>query len=281
MGRSIMHDSGYESAFASRILSYIAEMRSVGYKFDNAAEMLFRFDRFCLEGQHTGPELGREVVEAWCEKRPHESARTQSNRIYPVRGLALHIIKAGGSAYVAPFTDWRTKRYAYQPHIFTEDEMRRLLAASDAFEPCPVSPRRHVVMPMALRLIYGCALRVSEAARLEIRDVDLDDGALMIRATKFNKSRVVPMADGLGRRCRQYADDLLGGKPKDYSFLPSHKGRFYDIGTIYGFFRQALHKAQIPHTGKGPRIHDLRHNGFSGVMGRGHPFRLQDSPSSR
>jgi integrase len=113
---------------------------------------------------------------------------------------------------------------------------------------------------MALRLIYGCALRVSEAAHLEIRDVDLDDGALMIRATKFNKSRVVPMADGLGRRCRQYADDLLEGKPKDYPFLPSHKGRFYDIGTIYGFFRQALHKAQIPHTGKGPRIHDLRHS---------------------
>jgi integrase len=255
-----MRDSGYESVFASHINSYIAEMRSVGYKFDIAAYVLFRFDRFCCDQALSGPGLEREIVEAWCAKRPHESVRTQANRIYPVRGLARHIIKAGGSAYVAPFTGLKIERNSYQPHIFAESEIKRLLASCDAFDPCPASPRRHVVMPMAIRLIYGCALRVSEAVHLKIDDVDLDDGTLTIRATKFNKSRIVPMAEGLTSRCRQYACDLLQGKPTDYPFLPSHRGGFYDIGTVYGFFRQALHKAQIPHTGKGPRVHDLRHS---------------------
>jgi integrase len=236
------------------------EMRSAGYRFEHGAAMLARFDRFCHEQGYAGESLGQQVVNAWCGRRPHESARTQERRISPVRGLARHIIRIGGQAHVAPFQRSRLQRYDYQPHIFTADEIRRLLAASDSFAPSPVSSRRHIVMPMAIRLIYGCALRISEAAHLSISDVDLTAATLSIRNTKFNKTRVVPMAEGLADRCRQYADRLLSEKSGDYPFLPSNRGGFYSRDAIYDFFRQALHRAGIPHSGIGPRVHDLRHS---------------------
>lgn len=47
---------------------------------------------------------------------------------------------------------------------------------------------------MMLRLIYGCGLRISEAIKLRVGDVDLQTGVLLIRAAKFNKDRYVPMA---------------------------------------------------------------------------------------
>jgi len=255
-----MRDYQYQSVFAPEISGYISEMRSVGYKFERAAEDLSRFDRFCQEQGCANPVLDRETVESWCRKRSHESARTHVRRISPVRGLARFIIKTGGHAYVAPSQNSKIDRYSHQPYIFTEDEIKRLLCACDSFALSPVSPRRHIVMPMAIRLIYGCALRISEAAHLAVGDVDLDNATLTIKDTKFNKSRIVPIAQGLACRCRHYAHDLLKGKPGDYPFFPSNRGCFYHRDAIYVFFRQSLHKAGIPHSGCGPRVHDLRHS---------------------
>lgn len=263
-----MREYDYKSSFAFYIKDYIAEMRAIGYKFEWGAEDLFRFDRFCCEERHVGADLYRDIVEAWGKRRPHESIRRQAGRISCVRGLAHYITKIGGNAYIAPRTGSAIKRYAYQPHIYTSDEIRRLLIACDLTAPCPVSPRRYIVMPMAIRLIYGCALRISEARHLEVRDVDLKDATLTIRHTKFGKSRIVPIAEGLAEKCRSYYREVLQGKSDQYPFLPSHKGSFYSSDAIYEFFRQALHRAGIPHTGDGPRIHDLRHTAACRCLSR-------------
>jgi integrase len=249
----------YASVFKTQIHDYMGQMRSVGYHFDTAAEVLWRFDRFCLEQGYADSNLSRFIVEGWNKRRPHESIRTQLQRISAVRGLARHIVRSGKEAFVTPGTNMGTERYSYQPHIFTSDEMGRLLAACDSFVPCPASPRRHIVMPMLIRLTYGCALRISEARKLEVRDVNLSEGTLTIRNTKFNKSRIVPVADGLTRNLGAYHETLLVGKADDYPFFPSHRGCVYSHAGIYCFFREALYRAGIPHTGKGPRIHDLRH----------------------
>ena len=110
-------------------------------------------------------------------------------------------------------------------------------------------------------MLYGCGLRISEAVNLTWQDVDLSKGTLFIHNTKFNKERILPIADSLTERCREYHNTIQGGEGGNSFFFPSPCDGHYSEGTIYCLFRKVLRQAQISHLGrgKGPRIHDLRH----------------------
>jgi integrase len=152
-------------------------------------------------------------------------------------------------------------RYTYIPYIFSSDEIKRIFEVCDHYPPKDCTPNRHLVLPLLIRMLYGCGLRISEAINLTRRDVDLNKGSLHIHKTKFNKERVIPMADSLTERCQEYCKTVNIGKMGNPFFFPSPAGGHYSEATIYKLFREVLRQAQISHLGrgKGPRIHDLRH----------------------
>ena len=51
---------------------------------------------------------------------------------------------------------------------------------------------------------YGLGLRVGEAARLHLQDIDWDRCVLTIHQTKFAKSRLVPFGPKLAARLNDY-----------------------------------------------------------------------------
>ena len=111
---------------------------------------------------------------------------------------------------------------------------------------------------MLFRILYCCGLRVSEALNLQIPDVDLENGTLLIVNGKFGKDRLVPMSGTITALCREYRANMPPGS--DYFFPAPDKGP-YSSCTIYTRFREILWQAGIPHGGRhrGPRVHDIRH----------------------
>ncbi len=139
--------------------------------------------------------------------------------------------------------------------------MKRIFEVCDHYPPNDCTPNRHLVLPLLLRILYGCGLRISEALHLTLQDINLTKGSLYIRNTKFNKERILPMADSLTERCREYCKNVdIGNMGNPYIF-PSPYGGHYSEATIYSLFREVLRQARISHLGrgKGPRIHDFRH----------------------
>jgi integron integrase len=65
------------------------------------------------------------------------------------------------------------------PTVLTADEVARLLKAME-------SP-----MQLVARLLYGTGMRLMEALRLRMKDVDFDRHAIVVREAKGNKDRVV------------------------------------------------------------------------------------------
>ncbi len=116
-------------------------------------------------------------------------------------------------------------------------------------------------MPELFRTLYGCGLRISEALKLTMADVNLDEGILVIREGKFRKDRLVPLSPGLSGRLRRYAGALDRTGDREEAFFPKQDGSHYDKGTIYSIFRRMLLAAGMSHGGRGhgPRLHDLRH----------------------
>ena len=177
-----------------------------------------------------------------------------------MRCFGKYLVRCGVDAYVLPYGLLAVNKYYFVPYVFSTKDVARLMDAANSLPPYARSPQRHIVMPMIFRLIYGCGLRISEARKLLIEDINLHDGVLLVRAAKFNKDRYVPMAQSLLQRCRSYAKQVVLGSNANSPFLPSPFRGFYCCGSIEYAFHQCLEIAGITHTDDGPTVHSLRHS---------------------
>jgi integrase len=150
---------------------------------------------------------------------------------------------------------------SFVPYIFTGDEIISIFDAADSITPGNISPCAHEVIPMILRLLYGCGLRASEACVLRKSNVDLRDGILTVFNSKNRKDRLVPMSESLTKRLRSYLDRVSVIRPEAEYVFPSPKSEYIQPVTVYERFREILFQAGIPHRGreKGPCLHSLRH----------------------
>jgi len=76
------------------------------------------------------------------------------------------------------------------------------------------------------------------------------------------------MAETLTRCCRIYLDKIHKFSTPGTFFFPSPYGGSYKVSTAYKLFREVLWKAGISHSGKGPRLHDIRHSHAVGCLKR-------------
>lgn len=250
----------FKSILCELITGYIDEKRATGYKYQKGASLLKQFDTLVARENLIKTELPKELVLLWTEKRSNETVSTRNGRISIVRGLAAYMIRIGYEAYMFPSSAISIDRYAYIPYIYSENEIKKIFIVCDNYLVSTVSPNRHLVLPLLFRMLYGCGLRISEALGLKLEDLDLNQGTLFIKDAKFGKERVIPMASTLTERCRLYAEKIHSFKDSSTIFFPSPYGGHYNTSTIYKLFRGVLWKAGISHSGRGPRLHDIRHS---------------------
>ena len=249
------------SVFAPFIIDFVEQKRALGYKYNAGVEVFNEFDSFCRQHELSSPTISKEFLSLWEGKRSHENETTQLCRISYVRTLCKHLCNNGydipGAFHSAP-----KKSREFVPYIFTKDEMERLFVAADKTTISVASPLRHLVMPVLFRLIYACGLRVSEAAKIRLVDVDLSKGVMTIYGAKGDKDRMVGISDSMLSLMVSYRNNPLISKAKSEYLFPAPDGGYYDSSTLYSYFREYLFVAGIPHKGrgKGPRVHDLRHS---------------------
>jgi integrase len=112
------------------------------------------------------------------------------------------------------------------------------------------------------RVLYCCGLRISEALNLHHEDVNLKDGVLIIKSSKFDKDRLVPMSESLRVIVQEFMVTAQLQYPNNNHLFPSrHFGRAANARCVHAYFKKMLFKSQISYEGrgKGPRLHDFRH----------------------
>ena len=178
-----------------------------------------------------------------------------------LRGFYRYAISRGFvTASPLPLTIPKLPRF--KPYIYSPAELRRILYSTESC--CrPLSDLDASVMRALILLMYGAALRTSEALSLTMRDVDLSGAVLTIRDSKFFKSRLVPLGPNTVRVLAEYArrHNSRSRKPDDSFFvdrnskqIPLHKFEraFKHIRKHAGLHRDGGPRCQ-------PRLHDLRH----------------------
>jgi len=151
----------------------------------------------------------------------------------------------------------------FVPYIFSRTELQRLFQQLQHF----TAHQRvsHFTLRMLLGLLYGAGLRLNEALRLRLADVDWQTGVLTISDTKFFKTRLVPLAPRLLEQLRQYLREQC--RPSSASqaapVLVNALGHPLTRQQAERAFRRLREQAQIHRTDGSryqPRLHDLRHS---------------------
>jgi integrase len=254
-----MNNPNYHGPFRTYIQNFVEVKQALGYKYLTEALRLKLFDKFTVEKYNSASALTKEIVMAWCTKKPHETQRNLCTRATVIRQFAIYLDNHGIDAYVIPKNHFRSGK-KYVPHIYTDTELQKFFQETDKCHYCSLCPNRHLIMPIIFRMIYSCGLRVSEVRRLKVQDVDLNNGILTINQSKKDNSRLVPMTDELTRRCQAYSKQIHRYSNPEGYFFPMIDDKPLTHNNIYKNFRKFLWKAGISHGGRGsgPRIHDFR-----------------------
>jgi len=246
--------------FASVANDFIEYKRAQGYKYYSEAKLLSRFCRFAESYPLDKPMLTRELVMDWTSPREGEAKKSRMHRVTCTNQFGKYLLALGYEVQsVLPQTRWGTSTFT--PYIFTHDEISKLFHAADSVYPVAQSRNMHKLLPVLMRLLYACGLRVSEAVGLQCKDVDLDKGILTIREAKNGRDRLIPVAMSLLSMLRDYRNNVIPwAADGDYFFMAPDR-TILSPNTVYGRFRRILWDGGIPYGGKGngPRLHDLRH----------------------
>jgi integrase/recombinase XerD len=242
------------------IAEYVALRKAIGYRFTTCEHRLKSFSRAAGAGidmQDVDPThvlcfLGKPTTTYW-----HHKYSTLS-------GFYRYAISRGHVAASPLPTSVPKLPPRFVPYIYTHDEVRRLLDAT------PYYRKTHLLLePYTLRavllLLYGAALRISEALSLTLADVDLTEGLLEIRETKFFKARCVPICPPLTQAMTRYAQRRRAAGHSDApeaSFFLGRTGCSLEIPTVQQAFRSLRAYIGLHRTDGAryePRLHDLRH----------------------
>lgn len=248
-------------AFLKKLVAqFVAYKRAQGYKYKSNEESLNRFIKFSTDFGAAECGLSKELVEAYIIKRPDETPKNHANRVSDLKQFAIYLNELGHEAYVPTVNKALKYSSSFVPYIFTHDEVTRIFKAVDNLKPnCRYNSA--VVYPVLIRMLYGCGLRISEALDLRVSDVDLVNGILMIKKSKFDKDRIVPMSESLNIICKKFHEQIHKNSTEDDYFFKNTNGSRRSENTIYHQFREILWLSGIPYggKGKGPRLHDMRH----------------------
>ncbi len=242
------------------IQDYLVLRRSLGFKLRDAGIWLSKFAVF-LEGRgatHVTTPLALE----WAQRDQAVLPSTCAQRLGYVRGFARHHVASDPRTEIPPagLLPFRPRRA--RPYLYSEEQIEHLLSC--ALELAPIDGLRPWTYHCLLGLLSVTGMRIGEAIRLELDDVNLQDGLLTVRGTKFGKSRLVPIHGSTIEVLAQYRvrrERCVPGSTASPFFFITSRGNHLDIGDIHRTFyklsrRVGIRAATASH---GPRLHDFRH----------------------
>jgi integrase len=239
---------------------YLAIRRALGFKLARAGLLLADFvSHQEAKGRDT---ITIDAALAWATLPPNGASDWWAQRLSVVRAFARHLHAIDPAHEVPPADLLPGHSHRATPYLYSDADIAALMAAARELR----SPLRAATFETLVGLLAVSGLRIGEALRLDRDDVDLVEGVLAVRLTKFGKSREVPVhastVDALAAYAR--ARDRLCPRPAGPAFFVSTAGTRLLYCNAHLAWLELVRRAGLqPRSATcRPRPHDLRH-GFA------------------
>ncbi|MPW23525.1 tyrosine-type recombinase/integrase [Paraburkholderia sp. CNPSo 3157] len=237
----------------SAVESYLAACRAAGFKMSNVEYLLRSFARFAVNRGET--HVRAQTAIDWATEAA--SVAQRDARLKTVCRFARYLFIEDQNHELPPVRYFAYRKTRRAPYIYTRTDIEQLIHAALKLE--PTNALRPQTYASLIALLSATGLRVSEA--LNLRSADITPEGLVIRKSKFQKSRLVPLHDTATEGLHKYLTLRRLAHPGDDHVFVDDDGHPLRYTIAYWTFRKLLKLACIgpSSNGQSPRLHGLRH----------------------
>jgi integrase/recombinase XerD len=246
------------SRLSGHAADYLALRRALGFKLEKEGKLLPDFAAFA-EAAGAGT-VTVDLAVRWAAMPEGASPVWAAQRLSVLRGFARYLQTVEPAAQVPPAGLLPARNRRVTPYIYSDAEVAALMTAARTLR----NPLKAATFETLIGLLAVSGLRGSEAMQLDRGDLDAAAGLLTVRATKFRKSRQLPLHQTTLRALTGYQAlrEQLCPAGATASILVSTTGARLCHETVQPTFRRLLRQAGLGQDAPRPRptIHGLRHS---------------------
>ncbi len=255
----------FESILSKEMNSFLELRRSsVGLQtFAHDIATLAKLDHHLAEHDYRKKDLSEEILFAWIRTLSGKS-KTVKEKVLTVRNFVRYLNGMGGHSFLP---DAPKVKSDYIPYIYSDEELLLIHYADNLESRVPKACCAHLpaMIPMILRILYGCGTRVGETMALRRKDIDFKARTIFLRETKYSKERRIPVHDTLISIVERYCLALgIMLSPEAYLFPGRKPGSHFVKRQVQNWFSELLKLAHIDQREKelyerGASLHCYRH----------------------
>jgi len=245
----------------ARLDAYLAIRQALGYRLQAEGQLLRNFILFLESKGNPHPIRAYVAVEWACSSCASRGSKGQAGRLSIVRKFLAHL-RATIPETEVPDHGLVGSARRPKPYLFSPEQIDRIIAAVHAKGPDDLL--RPQTLSAVISVLAATGLRVGEAIRLTIDDVKSDalPPHLIIRKTKFCKSRIVPVHPTTADMLRKYSEqrERLQYDALSDAFFVSERGGHLSYHSLWRWFARITRKLGMwPTSGRRPSLHCIRH----------------------
>jgi integrase len=234
------------------VAAYVAIRRAAGFVFQSQALLLQSFARFATERAESYVRAALAIEWAGLARAVPQRAR----RLELVRRFARYLQAEDPGHEIPPAVFGTQKRPRPVPYILSQEQTRQLVAAASH---SGYRTLRRETYSTLFALLASTGLRLSEAIRLQLDDITPD--GLVIRGSKFHKSRLVPLHPTARAGLERYLQHRCRYAPTETHVFVSLRRKPLLLPDVERAFRTAARASGLPDQPPRarPTPHSLRH----------------------
>ncbi len=241
-----------------RLDEYLAMRRALGFQLN---ELERQVGGFCtwLEARGQTTTFTVDEAVAWARLNPDAHPSWWSTRLSLVRRFAGYLHANDVAVPVIPPGLLPARKPRAVPFIYSQDDLDALLGACDRVSR---DERIAATMRTAIGLLAATGMRIGEALKLNIRDIDHANDLVVIKAGK-SAERLVPLHPTTTAALLDYislpARLAVRPDPDGPVFVTANGTRYLYADFQKLFTRVRENAGVLPRGHARPRLHDLRH----------------------
>ena len=263
----LLPEPRFSGPWGPRMVEFIRLKRSLGAGYLFEERTLAQLDRYLARaGLAEVATVAPAAIHGWLESLPGVSPATRATKRRVAEAFFEHMIRRGLLAdnparFRCGGPPQRTHAF-----IFTREQIQEVLRRASGLRDVPFFAHRGATYATIFATLYCLGLRVSEVCALSLGDIDLSQGLVLVRESKFYKSRLLPMGPRYCESLEQFLDLRRRGWPDaSRAETPLFPGRYWrrlHRCSIGGVLRAIIKEIGLrPGPGqRGPCVHSFRHS---------------------